>query len=77
MNHVEILAELPKLRYEERQEIFERLCELQDEDLIHGRGPTESEKKLLDAELEKFEKDGDIGAPWDEVESRIWPTEGK
>jgi hypothetical protein len=77
MSHAEILAELPKLGYEERQELLMRLCELQDQDLIHGRGPIESDKKLLDAELEQFERDGDLGEPWEQVERRLWPVDKK
>ena len=48
MSSAEILAELPKLKAEERKQVFQRLCELQEADLLHGVGPTEEEKKLLD-----------------------------
>ena len=77
MSHAEILAELPKLKVEERQELLERLCELQDQDLLKGHGPTENEKKLLDAESEQFERDGDLGQPWQDVLREIWPAGGQ
>jgi putative addiction module component (TIGR02574 family) len=32
---------------------------------------TETQKKVLDARLAAFEKDGDIGASWSSVKSRI------
>lgn len=64
MSKAEILAELPLLKAEERSQLFDRLCELQDQDLLHGVGPTEAEKQLLDRELAEFERDGDAGIPW-------------
>ena len=67
MSNAEILAELPKLKAEERRQIYQRLCELQELDLLNGAGPSEEEKKLLDAALAEFEKDHDRGRPWREV----------
>jgi hypothetical protein len=67
MSKAEILAELPKLRADERRQIYQRLCELQEQDLLNGAGPTEEEKKLLDAALMEYEKDQDKGRPWREV----------
>jgi hypothetical protein len=67
MSKTEILAELPKLKAEERRQIYERLCELQEQDLLDGVGPSEEEKKLLDAALAEYEKDGERGRPWRKV----------
>ena len=67
MSKEEILAELPKLQAEERRQIYQRLCELQEQDLLNGAGPSEAEKKLLDAALAEYEKDHDRGKPWREV----------
>jgi len=67
MSKAEILAELPKLKAEERRQIYQRLCELQEQDLLKGAGPSEEEKKLLDAALAEYEKDRDKGRPWREV----------
>src|ERR1035437_3891717 len=71
MSKAEILAELPKLKAEERTMVFERLCELQERDLLHGLGPTAEEKKLLDQALAEFESDGQRGEPWRDVLHRI------
>jgi hypothetical protein len=71
MNYAEILAELPKLKVEERQELLERLWQLQDQDLLRGPGPTEGEKRLVDEELRQFEQDGDEGRPWEEVRREL------
>lgn len=68
MSTLDILAELPNLKAEERQQIYERLCELQERDLLAGAGgPTEAEKALLDEALAEYERDGDRGRPWREV----------
>ena len=67
MSKTEILAELPKLAPEERRQIYQRLCELQEQDLLNGAGPSDEEKKLLDAALAEYEKDGDRGRPWRQV----------
>jgi len=71
MSKAEILAELPKLKAEERTQVLERLCELQEDDLLRGVGPTEEEKKLLDEALAEFERDVDPGIPWREALRRI------
>ena len=67
MSKAEIIAELPKLKAEERTEVFDRLCELRDQDLISGSGPTAEEKRLLDEALAEYQRDGDRGRPWREV----------
>jgi len=63
-NKAEILAELPNLNARERQDVFERLCELMDDDLLRGVGPTEPEKKLLEEAMAEFERDANPGIPW-------------
>ena len=50
MSKVEILAELSNLKLEDRREIFERIGELEDHDLLHGGEPMAEEKALLDRE---------------------------
>ena len=67
MSNAEILAELPKLKAEERTQVFQRLCELQEADLLHGVGPTDDEKALLDEALAEFQHDGSAGTPWRDV----------
>ncbi len=71
MSKAEIIEELPNLKAEERTQVFERLCELQERDLLHGVGPTTEEKRLLDEALAQFERDGDCGTPWREVLRRL------
>jgi hypothetical protein len=67
MSKNEILAELPKLEADERRQVFQRLCELQEQDLLRGSGPSDAEKKILDEALAEFERDRDPGTPWRHV----------
>jgi hypothetical protein len=70
MSKLEILAELPKLDISDRREIFDRLCEMEERDLINGV-VTPEEKSLLDRELEEYRRNPEAGSEWKEVESRI------
>jgi hypothetical protein len=71
MSKIEILQELPKLALEERREIFERICELEENDLLRGGEPTPEEKVLLERELDDYRQSPTAGAPWHEVQARI------
>jgi hypothetical protein len=71
MSKAEIISELPKLALAERREIFERICELEDRDMINGDQPAADEKTLLDQELEEYQKNPEAGSTWPEVEARL------
>ena len=71
MSKAEILQELPKLGLRERREIFERIGELEDQELIKGGEPTAAEKALLDQELEDYRRNPEASSTWPEVESRL------
>jgi hypothetical protein len=71
MSKTEILQELPKLGLEDRREILERICELEEHDLLQGVGATSEEKVLLDRELLDYRQNPDAGSPWQEVLARI------
>ena len=70
MSKIEILAELPKLELADRREIFDRICEIEERDLITG-GATNEEKALLDRELAEYRRNPEAGSGWNEVEARI------
>ncbi len=70
MSKTEILAELPKLELADRREIFDRLCEMEERDLLTG-GATDDEKILLDRELEEYRRNPEAGSSWNEVEARF------
>jgi hypothetical protein len=65
---MEILAELPKLELADRREIFDRICEIEERDLLIG-GATDEEKALLDCEIE--ERDLLIGGATDEEKALL------
>ena len=71
MSKAEILEELPKLGPEERREILEHLCDIEERALLQGGEPTASEKALLDRELEDFRKQPAAGSAWTDVEARL------
>jgi putative addiction module component (TIGR02574 family) len=72
MSKAEILDQLPKLSPVELQEIRDRICQLEEEELLSGRAqPSDAEKALLDRELEDFERDRNSGSSWEEVKSRL------
>ncbi|MDD5138836.1 MAG: hypothetical protein PHY43_01085 [Verrucomicrobiales bacterium] len=70
MSKMEILAELPKLELADRREIFDRICEMEERDLLNG-GATDAEKALLDRELEEYRRNPEAGSSWNEVEARL------
>ena len=71
MSKSEILQELPKLALEERREILERICELEESDLLSGGEPSAEERTLLDRELEDYRRTPVAGSPWHEVQARL------
>jgi putative addiction module component (TIGR02574 family) len=71
MSKMKILAELPKLKLADRREIFDRICEMEERDLIRGSQPTAEEKALLDRELEEYRQNPEAGSSWNEVAARL------
>jgi len=71
MSKVEILAELPRLSAGDRTQLFARLAELHEADLISGDEPTPAERRILDEALAAFERDGNPGEPWREVLQQV------
>ena len=67
MSKAEILVELPKLTPSERSQLFARLPELHEADLISGDEPSPAERQALDAALAEFERDRNPGEPWRDV----------
>jgi putative addiction module component (TIGR02574 family) len=71
MSKAEILLELPKLEVADRREIFERICDMEERDLLNGRLPTTEEKALLDCELKAYRQNPEAGSSWAEVKARL------
>lgn len=72
MSKTEILQELPNLKPEERREVLERICQIDERAILDGTAsPTDEEKALLDSELSDYENDPTAGSDWNTVESRL------
>ena len=64
MSKAQILEELPKLTPSDRSQLFARLAEIHETDLLEGGVPSPAEKHALDEALAEFEHDPAPGQPW-------------
>ena len=72
MSKSDILDQLPKLAHDDRREILEKICEIEEADLLRGESPINSEEKaLLDRELEEYQANPNAGEDWKIVEARL------
>jgi hypothetical protein len=71
MSKAQILEELPKLTVSDRSQLFARLAELHEADLLDGGSPTPAERQALDEALAEFGRDPRPGEPWREVFRQI------
>ena len=71
MSKAEILAELPKLKPEERQELRLRLAELDSDDWLDERELSETERKLIEERFLDFEANPQTSIPWDEAKEKL------
>jgi hypothetical protein len=71
MSKAQILEELPKLTVSDRSQLFARLAELHEADLLNGGSPTPAERQALDEAFAEFERDPSPGEPWRKVLSEI------
>jgi hypothetical protein len=71
MSKAQILEELPKLTVSDRSQLFARLAELHEADLVDGSAPTAAERQALDGAFAEFERDPSPGEPWRKVFSEI------
>jgi len=67
MSKAQILEELPRLSVSDRSQIFARLAELHEADLLAGGSPAPAEQQALDEALTGFERDPSPGDPWRNV----------
>ena len=71
MSKAQILEELPKLTVSDRSQLFARLAELHEADLLDGSAPNAAERQALDEAFTEFERDPSPGEPWRKVFSEI------
>jgi putative addiction module component (TIGR02574 family) len=67
MSLTEILAEIPKLSFAERQELVRRTIELEDEEI------TPEERAILDERLADFRRNPNSGTPAEQLKSEVLP----
>ena len=67
MSKAQILEELPRLTASDRSQLFARLAEIHETDLLEGGAPSPSERQALDEALTEFEHDPSPGESWREV----------
>jgi hypothetical protein len=70
MSKAEILAVLPKLSPPDRQEIIQRLWDLEEMALLRGGEPSVEVITQLDQALDEYRRNPDAGRPWREVLSQ-------
>ena len=65
MGLTEILAEIPKLSFAERQELVRRAIEVEDQEL------TAEERAILDQRLEDFRRNLNSGIPAEQLKDEV------
>jgi putative addiction module component (TIGR02574 family) len=65
MSLSEILAEIPKLSFAERQELVRRAIAIEDEEI------TAEEKAVLDDRLEDFRRNPNSGTPGEQLKGEV------
>jgi putative addiction module component (TIGR02574 family) len=65
MSLTEILAEIPKLSFAERQELVRHAIEVEEHDL------TAEEKAILAERLEDFRRNPNLGTPAEQLKSEV------
>ena len=71
MNKAEIIAELPKLKPEERQELRLRLAELDRDEWLDEGELTDCEKALIEERFLDIEANPQASIPWEEAKARL------
>ena len=67
MSKAQILEELPKLTASDRSQVFARLAEIHETEMLDADAPLPSEKQALDEAFAEFERDPRPGEPWRDV----------
>jgi putative addiction module component (TIGR02574 family) len=71
MTKTEILEALPKLNAEERREIRWKLNELEGETWFDNGELSEQEKAIIEARLDEYDRNPEVGSSWEEAKARI------
>jgi len=77
MSKTQILEELPRLKTEDRQEILDRLLELEGEGWLDDADLADEERQLIESRLEAHRRNPDAVVPWEDVEAKLLARFGK
>jgi putative addiction module component (TIGR02574 family) len=77
MSKAEILQVLPTLSAKERQEILERLLQLEGEGWLEDADLTDEERRLIESRLEAHRQNPEAAIPWEDVEAKLIARFGK
>ncbi len=72
MSKAEILAEIPKLTRQEREEIYLKLAEFDDDKWLDADDPlSEADKALIATRIKAHEKNPQTAVPWEEFDAQL------
>ena len=71
MSKAELLEEFAKLTPVERGELWDALWTIEERDFLGMTAPTMEEQKILDQEMDDYQKNPHAGSSWAEVEARL------
>jgi putative addiction module component (TIGR02574 family) len=72
MSKAEILAEIPKLTSQEREEIYLKLVELDADKWMDADDPlSDADKALIESRIKAHEKEPQAAIPWEEFDARL------
>ena len=71
MSKTEILQKLPQLTPDERQEVRQRLAELDQDDWLDAGALTSAEKALIEERFRDLEANPQTSIPWEEAKGRL------
>jgi putative addiction module component (TIGR02574 family) len=77
MSKSEILNALPNLSAKERQEILEKLLELETQGWLDAADLTDDERRLIESRVEAHRQNPDAAIPWEDVEAELIARFGK
>ena len=77
MSKTQILDELPRLKTEDRQEILDKLLELEGAGWIADSDLADEERQLIESRLEAHRRNPDAVVPWEDVEAKLLARLGK
>ena len=77
MSKTEILNELPRLKVGERQEILDKLLELEGTGWLDDPDLSDEERQLIESRLEAHRRNPEAVIPWEDVEAKLLTRFGK